>query len=81
MTLPAFWWLLLPASVGHGVFFVAAGALRLQKKRLQDAPWTLAVFGASAIAGLCYGIVQRDPVFIVAEMALISIVFSIWRTR
>lgn len=81
MTLPAFWWLLLPVLMGHGLFFVAFGALRLKQKRLQDAPWVVVVFAASALCGVSYGIVQHDPVFVVAEILLTVIVYRHWRSR
>lgn len=77
MVFPRFWWLLLLATLGQGLFLAVRGVLLLRGKRVQENPFPL--FGFLAVgagAGLAYGAVQSDPVFLLGQ-ACIIILFSL----
>jgi hypothetical protein len=74
MRLPAYWWLLAVPVVIQGAFFVQAAVSRLRGRVFGPSglvSWTLY---ASCLAGLGYGVVQRDPVFGLGQVFL-AIVF------
>lgn len=76
MTLPAYWWLLALSILFQGAFFVRFCILRLQGKEVQrlSRP-TLAVLFLSCCAGLAYGVVQSDPVFVLGQLCLMIIYY------
>lgn len=74
MTLPAYWWLLALPVVVQGVFLVRFAVVRLRGKALQPLSGRAALaLYASGAAGLAYGIVQRDPLFVVGQGCLLII--------
>ena len=80
MRLPAYWWLLGLALAGQGGFFIRRGMLRL--RRISGEPLgrsETAVLAASGVAGLAYGIVQSDPVFVVGQLCLLIIYYRMRR--
>jgi len=80
MLLPAYWWLLALVIIIQGAFFVRIFILRTRSKGVQPlARPVLAVLIASCIAGLAYGVVQRDPLFFLGQICLIILYYSIQR--
>lgn len=80
MRLPAFWWLLaLPVAI-QGAFFVRLCVVRLRGNALQPLSGRMVLLlVASGLAGLAYGVVQRDPLFVVGQACLL-IVYHRMRT-
>lgn len=74
MRMPAFWWLLvLPVAI-QGAFFVRLCVVRLRGNALQPLSGPLVLLlAASGLAGLAYGVVQRDPLFVVGQACLLII--------
>ncbi len=67
MTLPPYWWLLALSIFFQGAFFIRIGVLRIRRKEVQPVSrLVVAMLFASGTAGLVYGLVQRDPVFLFA---------------
>ncbi len=72
MNFPRFWWLLVVATLGQGIFFAGIGILRWRGKKLQKVPRPLfACFWAGACAGLSYGALQNDYVFALGQSFVI----------
>jgi len=78
MTLPAYWWLLALLIVFQGAFFMRIGVLRMRGKDVQPLarPAVIMLF-TSGVAGLGYGFVQRDPLFVLGQTCLLFIYYSI----
>lgn len=80
MRLPAYWWLLGLALLGQGGFFVRRGALRLRGAGWPPLTQAEAVMlGSSGAAGLAYGAVQSDPVFVAGQLCLLIIYYRMRR--
>jgi len=80
MRLPAYWWLLAMTVLGQGGFFARRAVLRL--RRVGAGPLgrgETAVLAASGLAGLAYGVVQSDPVFVVGQACLIMLYYRMRR--
>ncbi|MDD3313626.1 lipid A biosynthesis domain-containing protein [Pseudodesulfovibrio sp.] len=80
MRLPAYWWLLAMTVLGQGGFFARRAILRLRR----DAGGSpgraeTAVLAASCLAGLAYGAVQSDPVFVVGQACLMILYYRMRR--
>ncbi|MUM76887.1 lipid A biosynthesis domain-containing protein [Pseudodesulfovibrio sp. F-1] len=76
MPLPAYWWLLALPVVIQGAFFVRFAIVRLGGKALQplSGRTALALY-ASVAAGMAYGVVQRDPLFVVGQGCLLMVFY------
>ena len=80
MRLPAYWWLLGLALAGQGGFFIRRGMLRLRGTGGEPLGRSeTAVLVASGAAGLAYGAVQSDPVFVVGQLCLLIIYYRMRR--
>jgi len=80
MRLPAYWWLLGLALTGQGGFFIRRGLRRLRGAGEEPlARAEAAVLAASGAAGLAYGAVQSDPVFVVGQLCLMIIYYRMRR--
>ncbi len=78
MVLPAYWWLLALVVIIQGLFFVRIIVLRCRRKGVQPlARPVLLLLGVSGAAGLTYGIVQRDPLFVLGQTCLLIIYYMI----
>ena len=76
MRLPAYWWLLALVLLVQGAFFVRIGILRMRRKGVQPLARPAAgVLLVSVLAGLAYGIVQRDPLFCLGQVCLLIIYY------
>lgn len=76
MSLPAYWWLLALPIIIQGGFFVRFCILRLRGKEVQRL--TRPVAGGvyfSGLAGMIYGVVQSDPVFVLGQACLLFIFY------
>lgn len=82
MRLPAYWWLLAMAVLGQGGFFVRRAVRRLRRSRGGPPGRSeTAVLAASGLAGLAYGVVQSDPVFVIGQACLLIIYHRMRRER
>ncbi|WP_285905456.1 lipid A biosynthesis domain-containing protein [Pseudodesulfovibrio pelocollis] len=76
MALPAYWWLLALPVVIQGAFFARFVVVRLGGKALQPLSGRAALaLYASVAAGTVYGVVQRDPLFIIGQGCLLVVFF------
>jgi hypothetical protein len=74
MRLPAFWWLLALPVVIQGAFFVRFCVVRLRGNALQPLSGrAVLLLAASGLAGLAYGVVQRDPLFVAGQGCLLIV--------
>jgi hypothetical protein len=81
MRLPAYWWLLALAVGGQGFFLIRFCVLRGLGKGVQPLSRPAAVLlTISGLAGLAYGVVQRDPLFVVGQACLL-ILYYLVQTR
>lgn len=75
MCFPKFWWLLTLATLGQGMFFPL---ILLGRRPGNDAqsllPWASVICGLGVVAGLAYGVLQSDPVFVAGQLLLLLIV-------
>ena len=82
MVLPAYWWLLALVVVVQGAFLLAMIILRPRGKGVQPlARPALAVLAVSGLAGLAYGVVQRDPLFFIGQACLLALYYCMQRER
>ena len=80
MALPDYWWLLALVVAVQGLFFLRIAVLRMRGKGVQ--PLSRAgqvVLCVSGAAGLLYGAVQRDPVFVVAQACLLILYYYMYK--
>ncbi len=78
MQLPAFWWLLALTVCVQGGFFVRFCIVRIRRKEVQPvARSAAAVLFSSALAGLAYAVMQRDPLFFLGQGCLIVFYYRI----
>lgn len=78
MRLPDYWWLLACVVGPQGFFLVRLCILRGRRKQVQPLSRPAAsLLGASGLAGLAYGVVQRDPVFVVGQACLLILYYLI----
>ncbi|MFH1912725.1 MAG: lipid A biosynthesis domain-containing protein [Pseudomonadota bacterium] len=76
MTLPAYWWLLALPVVIQGAFFARFAVVRWRGKALQPLSGRAALaLYASVAAGIVYGVVQRDPLFVVGQGCLLIVFY------
>ncbi len=74
MHLPAYWWLLALPVIVQGAFFVRLAVVRLLGKGVCFLSRRgVILLYASGSAGLAYGIVQRDPLFVVGQGCLMLV--------
>jgi lipid-A-disaccharide synthase-like uncharacterized protein len=82
MTLPAYWWLLALVLVVQGLYFVRIIVLRTRGKGVQPLARPLqAALAVSGLAGLVYGVVQRDPLFFLGQACLLALYYRMQRER
>lgn len=82
MALPDHWWLLALVVVVQGLFFVRIAILRTRGKGVQPlARPALAALAVSGLAGLAYGVVQRDPLFFIGQACLLALYYCMQRER
>ncbi len=80
MRLPAFWWLLAITVLGQGVFFLRRAFLWLRGRTAGSmGRQEGGVLAFSVLAGLAYGVVQSDPVFVVGQVCLMIFYYRMWR--
>ncbi|MCJ2164232.1 lipid A biosynthesis domain-containing protein [Pseudodesulfovibrio sp. S3] len=82
MALPAYWWLLAMVLAVQGFFFLRIAILRMRGKGVQ--PLTrpgLVALCVSGAAGLLYGAVQHDPVFVVGQACLLILYYYMHKER
>ena len=80
MQFPAYWWLLALLICLQGAFFVRITIVRLQRKEVQPlSPSAAVVLYLSAILGLVYAVVQRDPVFFLGQGCLLGVYYRTQR--
>lgn len=81
MQLPAYWWLLALSIVIQGAFFLRFLGIRMQGKGVQPLSRLAAcLVYASSVAGLAYGVVQRDPLFFLGQCCLLIIYFRMQKS-
>lgn len=74
MQLPAYWWLLALSTLIQGAFFLQFCSVRLRGKGVQRLSRMAAIIlFLSGLAGLAYGFVQRDPLFVLGQLCLLII--------
>lgn len=77
---PAYWWLLALTVLIQGAFFVRFFAGRLRRKGVQPVTRLGAcMLAVSCAAGLAYGAVQRDPLFVLGQVCLLPVYYGILR--
>ena len=82
MTLPDHWWLLALVVVVQGAFFARIAVLRMRGKGVQPlARPAQAVLAASGLAGLAYGVAQRDPLFFLGQACSLILYYYMQRER
>jgi len=73
MRLPAYWWLLALAVIPQAVFFLRTAILRMRRKGVQPlARPALATMVGGVVAGVTYGVLQRDPLFVLGQLCLLA---------
>ncbi|BDQ33087.1 hypothetical protein JCM14722_06290 [Pseudodesulfovibrio portus] len=81
MRLPAYWWLLVLVVGGQGFFLIRFCVLRGLGKGVQPLSRPASgLLALSGLAGLAYGVVQRDPLFVVGQACLL-ILYYLVQTR
>jgi lipid-A-disaccharide synthase-like uncharacterized protein len=82
MSLPDHWWLLALVVAVQGLFFARIIVLRMRGKGVQPlARPALAALAVSGLAGLAYGVVQRDPLFFLGQACLLVLYYRMQRER
>jgi lipid-A-disaccharide synthase-like uncharacterized protein len=82
MHLPAYWWLLALPVVVQGAFFVRLAVVRLLGRGVCSLSRRgIILLLASGAAGLAYGIVQRDPLFVVGQGCLMLVYYRLRKSR
>ena len=77
MRLPAYWWLLAVVGI-QGIFLVRFCVLRGLGKGVQPLSRPASILLAvSGLAGLAFGAVQRDPLFVVGQTCLLILYYLI----
>lgn len=78
MRLPAYWWLLALAVIPQAIFFLRTAILRMRRKGVQPLarPAMIALVGG-VVAGVAYGVMQRDPLFVLGQICLLALYYMI----
>lgn len=64
---PRYWWLLALACAGQGLFFLRPAVLHGAKS--PHPAWAVAGLAGGGLAGLAFGWVQSDAVFLLGQAA------------
>lgn len=76
---PRYWWLLTPACLGQGLFFLHLAVLSISGKKTRPAPWSRLALVLGTLCGLAYAWLQSDVVLLVGQAIALALGLCIGR--